>query len=984
MNPTRPTNVVRRCCIALAAIVCLASAALAQPTATGNIQGRVLNASTGNYLNNARVTVEGTNLETFTNQYGEYRLFGVPAGTAKLDVFYTGQPQQTATVTVTSGHTTTSDVTFGSEANPSGGKIVQLDQFVVASQKDTDQKSIAINEQRFAPNIKAVVSTDQFGDVPEGNIGEFVKFLPGVAVDYVAADVRNIMLRGISPQYTAVTSDNLPMASAASSSASRVFELEQVSINNVSRTEVVFSRTPDLPAAALGGSVNLVSRSAFEYNHPVFKYRAFGAMNSYYKQLGESPGPGLGRTGKIMTGADFTYANPVNNVFGYTVSFLTSHTRNPQYRTNPQWAPNGTNSNTSKVSAANPFLEKYQVQDGPKTNTRYSFGGTADWKITPDNVLSFTAQDNYYDAPFYNRNLTFDTGAVTPVAWDRTQTQGAVGKGSAQFGTSWRHKFGVTYNAGLKLVHTGPIWRIDGEVQYSHATNHYQDSRGGYFEGVTYKLSNLTVDYRGINSIKPGGVILTDKNGNNVNPYDIRNYTLTGTEFSPADSSDLFKSAGVNARRSLDFRLPTHLQFGAEVTQELRDIRAFKNTFSFVGPNAATTYNLVDPIYSSVTPPYDFPQITWGNNVAAYDLYRTHPEYFTASPSNRTNEINGSLFLQERISAAYAMGDTRMLSNRLRAVYGIRFEQTEDEGSGPLTQTSGGTTAHIYRGAHATKRYSAGYPSVDLTYNFTDNLILRLAYEKSIGRPNLNYIIPNYSLPDPTLPDQIITVTNTSLAPEQATGYDASLEYYFRKSGVLAVSAFRKDFSNFFGSLTVPATVALLNQYGVPDAQQYVDQGAQLKTTLNAGDARVTGYGFNYQQTIGWGIGAFANATILHLQGSRLADFTNFISKTINWGLSYDNRRISAKLNWNYRGRERMGALGYDPSAYEYFKPRLYLDANLEYRISNHLGLFINGRNLTNVPQDDQRYGASTPVYAQLYRREMFGAVYTFGVKGTF
>ncbi len=983
MNHTSPS--LPRVWLALAAVFAFSASLFAQAT-TGAIHGRVLNVTTGSYLNNARVTVEGTRLEGFTNQFGEYRLNGVPAGAATLHIFYTGLPEQTVKVNVVAGATSTADINLGGAARKEG-EVVKLDEFVVASQKDTDQKSIAINEQRFAPNMKSVVSTDQFGDVTEGNIGEFVKFLPGVAVDYVAADVRNIMLRGISPQYTSVTSDGLPMASAASSSASRVFELEQVSINNVSRMEVVMSRTPDLPAAALGGSVNLVSRSAFELNHPLLKYRAYGAMNSYYTDLSPTPGPGLGDKNKITMGGDLTYANPVNDHFGYTLSLLSSQTRNPQYRSNPQWAPNGTNSNSSKVPASNPYLQKYQVQDGPKTNTRYSFGGTADWKISSTDVLSFNAQDNLYDAPFYNRNLTFDTGTIAPVSWDASHTQGVTGKGSGQFGTSWRHKFGVTFNVGAKLVHTGPEWRVDAALQYSHASNHYQDDVGGYFEGVNYKLTGATVNYADFDGIRPGQITLVDKTGKAVNPYDIRDYTLTDTEFNHADSEDVFKTAAVNARHLFDAKYPTYVQLGGLVQQELRDITGGKINYTFKGPNAATaatTYNLWDPNYSQVAPPYDFPQITWGNNAAVYDLFKTHPEYFSPSSSNAANFINGSKYLRERITAAYIMGDTRFWDGRMRSTYGIRFEQTDDEGEGPLTTVEGGATKRVERGAHAKTSYAAGYPSINVSFNLTDNLILRAAYSRSIGRSDLSNIIPTYTLPDPTDVGGTISVTNTALQPEQTNNYDISLEYYFKQLGVLSANAFHKDFSNFFGSFTVPATLDLLNQYGIPDPQQYLDQGALFKTTLNTGDAQVDGYGFNYQQKLPLGFGAFANATFLHLKGSRYADFKNFISKTVNWGLSYDNRRLSAKLNWNYRGRERMGALSFDPSAYEYFKPRLYLDANLEYRLTKHIGLFVNGRNITNVPQDDQRYGASTPRYAQLYRRELFGAVYTFGVKGTF
>ncbi|MBM3856281.1 MAG: carboxypeptidase-like regulatory domain-containing protein, partial [Verrucomicrobia bacterium] len=62
--------------------------------ATASVSGRVSHAATGQYLNNARVAVQGTNLVAFTDESGTYRLDRVAAGTVVLEVFYTGlEPQ---------------------------------------------------------------------------------------------------------------------------------------------------------------------------------------------------------------------------------------------------------------------------------------------------------------------------------------------------------------------------------------------------------------------------------------------------------------------------------------------------------------------------------------------------------------------------------------------------------------------------------------------------------------------------------------------------------------------------------------------------------------------------------------------------------------------------------------------------------------------------------------------------------------------------
>ncbi len=106
--------------------------------------------------------------------------------------------------------------------------------------------TIAINEQRFAPNIKNVVSTDSHGEVISGNIGEFLKYIPGVDAGGGAYEPGGILIRGFPEHLTEVTSDGAPLASSGSANApsDRAFSLSTVSINNVSRVEVTKMPTP--------------------------------------------------------------------------------------------------------------------------------------------------------------------------------------------------------------------------------------------------------------------------------------------------------------------------------------------------------------------------------------------------------------------------------------------------------------------------------------------------------------------------------------------------------------------------------------------------------------------------------------------------------------------------------------------------------------------------------------------------------------------
>ena len=57
-----------RLCLASIALLTLTTPLPAQGAGTGSVTGRVLNTGTGSYLNNAQITVEGTNLQVFTNE----------------------------------------------------------------------------------------------------------------------------------------------------------------------------------------------------------------------------------------------------------------------------------------------------------------------------------------------------------------------------------------------------------------------------------------------------------------------------------------------------------------------------------------------------------------------------------------------------------------------------------------------------------------------------------------------------------------------------------------------------------------------------------------------------------------------------------------------------------------------------------------------------------------------------------------------------
>lgn len=1044
MKPENLPLRLGRALVAIAGALLAVGIAFAQ-SATGTIEGRVLNATNGQYVKNARVIVEGTRLETLTGEFGEYQLRDVPAGSATVRAIYSTLQPESHTLNVIAGNIAERNFTLG--ATVKEGEAIKLDQFVVASSRETNAEAIATNEQRYAANIKSVMSSDAFGDVLEGNVGEFVKYLPGVTVDYVAADVRTISVGGFAPNFTGVSIDGGRAASAVSGNSNRVFELEQVSINNVARIEVTRVPTADQPMDVLGGSVNLISKSAFEASAPSLSYKLNLSVPSeeYREFYHRTPGPDSGKSYKVLPGFELSYINPVSKTFGYTVTALSSNQFTVQHRSQTTWNNNAAGTG---ASVANPFLSNYTLQDGPKNNFRDSIAVTADWRLKRNHVLSVTGSLNYYSSPFGNRNINIGTGtnatptpaSGTPLSFSPTFTQGASGRGSITQGASFRDKLGTTQSAGLKYNFNGPRWVIDARTSFSNSRSWYRDVTRGHYQSVTTTLQGTgtgTVRFDNIAYPGIGAVVVKDATGGIIDHTRLANYRISNVVSTPSDGENTVLTFDLNVRRN--FRvgdLPMSLKTGYQVRDNQRDNRRYTETRTFVGADglantaddAALPY--LDAGYSDHNPFFGFPKVQWVDLTKLYQTSLSNPNYFTTTAAqavaNETARINGSEKFGEVISATYLQADTSLFENRVRLVAGWRYEKTKTSGEGPLVdpdapfqRTASGAfvdgdpnTAGIQRvrrpeaGAagsmqelllvrrerlgHGNRSYDGIYPSINATVTLLENLQLRLAFAKTFGRPDFSEIIPNTTIdesdapPAPGAAPGVITVRNPALKPWTGTNYDASLEYYFRGGGLASVHGYWKNISNFSNALTSILTPEMAQEFGIdPD---YV--GWEVRTRTNGGDSKISGIEFDYRQQLNFipKVGRFftvnANVTRLHLEGSRSGDFSNFIPRTGNVGLVFNRRPFNVRLTFNYRGAAKQSTQA-AINGFQFFAERKYIDLNFEYAFSRRATFFLNGRNITNVPQDLVNVGTN-PGYSQLSRHEEFGVQWGLGIKGRF
>jgi iron complex outermembrane recepter protein len=535
--------------------------------------------------------------------------------------------------------------------------------------------------------------------------------------------------------------------------------------------------------------------------------------------------------------------------------------------------------------------------------------------------------------------------------------------------------------------------------------------------------------------LQPRVITVTDgATGAPIDPFSLSSYALTATSFATRQLSEVRRNAYTNLRRDFHGRVPFTLKGGVDVRQGIRDMRAYNPTLTFVGRDGRSSTTPVagddhaepflDELFSQRVSPFGFPRIQTVSNNALWRFYHDNPAQFTRNANNDyRGQVNNSKHSEEIVSAVYLRGDVALFARRLKLVGGLRAEQTNIDAQGPLTDPTRNfqrrpdgsvilgangrpltiatdalavsQLTFIDRGTRTKKEYLRLFPSLNASFSLRENLIARAGHYYSVGRPNFDQYAGGLTLPDtelPSAPNNRIVVNNAGIKAWSARSTNVRLEYYFEGVGQISVSAFRRDFENFHGGTVFNATPEFLALYSL-DPAIYDDYDVSTQRNL-PGSVRLTGVAANYKQALTFlprfarGVQVFANVSAQRATGDASDNFAGYLPRSGSWGVSLTRERYNARVNWNYRGRQRRGVVAsgasIEPGMYNWGTKRLYIDVLGEYYFRKRIAVFANLRNVGNATEDAEIAGPSTPEHAQFRQRIDYGALWTFGIKGTF
>ena len=429
------------------------------------------------------------------------------------------------------------------------------------------------------------------------------------------------------------------------------------------------------------------------------------------------------------------------------------------------------------------------------------------------------------------------------------------------------------------------------------------------------------------------------------------------------DSGDLQFKVGGKARLRTKFY---------HYSEEVYD--GFDGDYTLADVAGGQSYNL-----AQIAP---LPDLT-----AVRDFYAANASSFELSDLDTLLESSGPDYdVDEDIYAAYAMG---MFSNELLTfIAGVRMEHTKDNLNGNLVEeveegaTYGGVVLDddmvFVTPISFDNSYTDWLPSASLKLFAAEDVILRAGVFKSVVRPKIGDLAPNFVISENDDDEREGEFGNPYLKPYHAWNFDVSAEYYFAPDGVVQIGGFYKTINDF----VVDVHLDNAGEFnGIAFDEAVIPQ--------NGDKATIKGVEFNYQQALTFlpvpldGVLVGFNYTYTDAEGEfdgRTIPLPASSKHTYNAMLGYEKGPISVRATAAYRAKY-LDELGDDAEADRFVKDHLQIDLSAKYKLTDHFRIYADFVNLNNEPYVAYRNG---PVRDRLLQFETYSFTAKVGVKATF
>ena len=886
------------------------------PAIAGDLTGRVVDADTGRPLPGAEVVIEGTGRSAVTDRAGEFRIVDAPSGLARVTASSVGYADGSADLQVPGTGTVGTEIRL-----PSLARAEVMDEIVVTGFRIA--QLTALQDKRSSVQIKDSVTADDAGKLPDINAAEALQRLPGTSISIDQGEGRYVSIRGIDAGLNNVTIDGQTIG--APEADSRRIALDTIPTDVLSKLEVVKAVTPDMDANAVGGTVNLVTPSAYDPAQPTQLTASVNA--GYYDINGKTPYGGSA-TWSQRFGAD--------EQFGLVLagSYSERQYDSENVQGGAEWEEEG-----DYVVPDEFVLRDYELE-------RIRQGIVANLEFRP------TDQVRLYWRNLWNEFQDTEQRQAAIIDYrngdllDQTPTSGTFTEAEADRRVKYRREKQSILNTSLGGEFLFGRYTLSADLAYGEAKqdtpfdNEWRFSTADEFP-ATYDTSRFfwNVD---------GGAPFYDASGYDFDEVS-RNRQLV---------EEKLKIAQLDLKREFDFGSGLgYWKVGAKLTDRDKDSDQDGNVYdgfdgdylldSVSKPGKKGFLTSVASYYNPYGPRVDYR--------AAEAVFAVSTSSFERSDLDSLEEsLAADYQVSEEIVAAYVMAGFD--SGPWSLTGGVRMEKTDASyGAYDLVFEDGDLVEEsVFR--KGSNNYTDYLPGLIVRYQAAPDLFVRAAWTNTLGRPAYDRLVPLREFEiDPDGDGAFeggVTEGNPDLDPLRSMNFDLALEWYLRPAGLVSVGLFYKDIED-------PIYTSVMELEDTDYEGRFFSE-LSIERPENAPSGRILGVELDWQQQFtslaapfdGFGVGinytwTDGEAKVFGRDGK--VPFFLQPEHVGNFAIFYEKYGFEARLALAYRS-EYLDEVAGDAEQDIYVDARSQLDLKLSYMIAEQWKAFVEFRNLTDEP----------------------------------
>ncbi|NBU35330.1 MAG: TonB-dependent receptor [Bacteroidetes bacterium] len=916
---------------------------------TSGLKGVISDAKSGELLIGANILVQGTDIGNASDLDGSYLVEKISPGDYNIVFSYTSYKTQIVRVTLVKDEILELNIKLEEES-------VVLEGVTITATKKTDSEVSMINTIKMSNLVVSGVSSQQISKSQDRDASEVVRRIPGVTI----RDGRFVIVRGLIERYNSVWLNN---ASTPSSEADiRAFSFDVIPSNAIDRILIFKTPAPELPADFAGASIQIFTKSNADENRTSFSYN-----------VGYNNQATFNKNYETYTGSKTDWIGFDNGLRNLPANYPTDKNALAKYADNPSETTKQLINTIGK--SFNKNWTTFNNATGPNQSLNFSYSKRfVIGKVSVGNLTSLNYSNN--NSFFVAKKFAYDGYDVkNEIPYYRHQFEDNRSTNNVRLGAlmNWLFIFGKNQKIEFRNI-------------LNQSGEKYTNSRSGIDNGSSFYLSQRELFYQ--SRLTYSGQLSGTHNFNNeLTKLD---WTI-GYSIANRDQPDTRR---ITSALSLD--LEKNQPYSYLFTSD-PDPRLFGRLYLENKENIVTTnVNLNKIIQTKGT---FLPQVKVGvyaeqkertfnaRNIGFVRSGTPSPDLFTNSIINIFNDANINYQKGIRVAEKTSASDSYDAKNELLAGYlalnlpiskkfnlysGVRAEFNNQM----LNIASSPTP--VFKNAR-----TDFFPSLNSTFNFNEKNLLRLAFGRSVNRPEFREIAPfvYYDF------EQVANIYgNTKLKNAYVQNLDLRYEWYPSTGETVTFGGFFKSFTN-----TIEAQ---MRQFGSDISYEYVNTrsakslGAELdvrKSLRSLEDNKSLSFLKNFVLVLNASIIGSQVSTDSPTERDDVRVMQGQSPYIVNTGIYYQDAKNDLNFSVLYnRIGKRIVFIGDLENPHIWEMPRNSLDLTLSKQIGKLLQIKAGVRdiinNKTNWVQyfDFQKNGVSTEKKLDYYSFRP-GTVYTLG-----